>query len=138
MNHPTFVVLHCSDTPDNPSNAFYDTRPEDIDKWHKARGFKRIGYHYIVTRDGEVHAGRPPEVEGAHTRGRNTGSLGICLVGRQLFTPEQMDALYSLYFRLKEQYGIESKNWYCHNEFDPSKTCPNIHGSDLRERLEKL
>lgn len=134
---PSIVILHCSDTPDNPKNELYDTRPEHIEEWHKARGFNKIGYHFIITRDGVIHRGRGEAEKGAHTKGHNTGSLGVCLVGRNVFTSDQMDSLFSLYLRLKDSWGIESKNWFGHYEFS-DKTCPNLDMEALRDRLAKL
>ena len=70
------VVIHYSATyPDQQVNAAV------IDKWHRDRGFARIGYHWIVLRDGTIEAGRPEGTVGAHVRGHNTGSIGICWVG---------------------------------------------------------
>ena len=70
------IVMHYSATyPDQDIGA------TQIDEWHRARGFARIGYHYVIRRDGLVQTGRPENVVGAHVRGHNTGSIGICVVG---------------------------------------------------------
>jgi len=135
---PSIVILHCSDTPDNPKNEYYDTRPEQIAEWHKLRGFNKIGYQFILTRDGEVHRGRSENEQGAHTKGHNKNSLGVCLVGRSLFTSTQMDSLFALYLTLKSRWGIESKDWFGHYEFDAGKTCPNLDMDYLRERIARL
>ena len=47
------VIIHCSATPEGK-----DYTVADIDRWHRERGFNEIGYHYVVYRDGSVHAGR--------------------------------------------------------------------------------
>jgi N-acetylmuramoyl-L-alanine amidase len=52
-----------------------------IDQWHRQRGFSGCGYHWVVLRDGTVQPGRPESVVGAHVRGRNTGTIGICWTG---------------------------------------------------------
>lgn len=77
------IVIHCSAT-----RAGQDVRAADIDKWHKERGFKMIGYHYVIDLDGTVETGRPLTMAGAHcntagTSGRsyNQHSIGICYVG---------------------------------------------------------
>jgi N-acetylmuramoyl-L-alanine amidase len=49
--------------------------------WHKAKGWKDIGYHYVIRRNGEQEKGREDNVMGAHVRGHNSTSLGICLIG---------------------------------------------------------
>ena len=83
------VVVHCAATP----NGQHFTA-EHIDQWHAERGFKRdmsirpgyaklqhIGYHYVITLDGQLHRGRPLEEVGAHAQGYNAKSIGICMVG---------------------------------------------------------
>jgi N-acetyl-anhydromuramyl-L-alanine amidase AmpD len=54
---------------------------EEIDRWHKANGWSGIGYHFVVDRQGDVCVGRPVEKVGAHVKGHNSNSIGICLVG---------------------------------------------------------
>ena len=71
-----YAVVHSSGT--KPS---LNISPVDIDRWHKARGWTGIGYHYVITRDGKLHTGRSLDKIGAHVAGHNTGSIGICLVG---------------------------------------------------------
>lgn len=54
---------------------------EDVDRIHRKRGYACIGYHYYITRDGELHGGRPIEYIGAHAKGHNKDTIGICLEG---------------------------------------------------------
>lgn len=54
---------------------------ENVDKMHRERGYTCIGYHYYITRDGELHGGRPIEYIGAHAKGHNKNTIGICLEG---------------------------------------------------------
>ena len=70
------IIVHCSATAEGK-----DFTVSDITKWHKQRGFTTIGYHYVVYRDGSVHAGRDINVAGAHCTGHNTHSIGICYIG---------------------------------------------------------
>lgn len=77
------IVIHCSATREG-----MDVRASDIDKWHKERGFKMIGYHYVIDLDGTLEIGRPLPEDGAHcnTSGvsgktYNKHSVGICYVG---------------------------------------------------------
>lgn len=70
------IILHCSATlPGQRVDV------ETITKWHKARGFKTIGYHFFIDRSGAIHAGRPLEQQGAHCKGQNAHSIGICYEG---------------------------------------------------------
>ncbi len=71
-----YLVLHYSAT-----YADQDLDVNDIRKMHLARGFNDVGYHYIIKRDGTVQKGRPDSVVGAHVKGHNTGSIGICCIG---------------------------------------------------------
>ena len=54
---------------------------EDVDRIHRKRGYTCIGYHYYITRDGRIHGGRPIEYIGAHAKGHNKNTIGICLEG---------------------------------------------------------
>lgn len=54
---------------------------EDVDRIHRKRGYTCIGYHYYITRDGKMHNGRPIEYIGAHAKGHNKNTIGICLEG---------------------------------------------------------
>lgn len=53
----TLLVIHCSATPQGVRLGFEDCRRDHI----RHRGFSDIGYHFYLTRDGEIHRGRPPE-----------------------------------------------------------------------------
>lgn len=103
-----YLVVHCSATP-----AARDIGAKEIDLMHRQRGFRKIGYHYIIRRDGRIETGRPPSEPGAHVQGFNSRSLGICLIGgvkpdgktaETNFTPAQYDALEGLLKRLGPTY----------------------------------
>ena len=101
------IVVHCSATRCNRPFTL-----EAVITCHKARGFATIGYHYYVTRDGVVHAGRPLYQEGAHATGFNRRSIGVCYEGG--LSPEgkpmdtrtllQKETLRKLLSRLKIDY----------------------------------
>ena len=70
------IVIHYSATyPDQ------DIGKAEIDEWHRARGFREVGYHWIIRRDGTLEEGRPEGTLGAHVRGHNGGTIGICWAG---------------------------------------------------------
>lgn len=71
-----FIAIHCSATP-----ATSDIGAAEIRRWHRERGWRDIGYHYVIRRNGEVEKGRPDSVPGAHEPRINSRSLAICLVG---------------------------------------------------------
>lgn len=101
------LVIHCSAT-----KASLDIGAAEINTWHIARGWHGIGYHYVIRRDGQIEYGRPHEQVGAHTKGHNNGSLGICMVGglddnaeaQDNFTAEQYEALTHLVGMLEYVY----------------------------------
>ena len=76
MRPITEIIIHCSATPEGK-----DYTVADIRRWHLARGFRDIGYHYVIYRDGTIHHGRPLTQAGAHCTGHNRHSIGLCYIG---------------------------------------------------------
>lgn len=113
------IVIHCSDSPHGRGDD-----AETIHKWHRERGWSGIGYHYVIVEDGTVQAGRPHYWPGAHVKGHNTNSLGICLIGEDDFTGEQIQSLKQLHTELSQKYP--EAQWFNHYDLDSSKTCPNF------------
>ena len=72
----SLLVIHCSAT-----RYDRDFPVEALRSSHKARGFADIGYHFYITRDGELHRCRPVNQIGAHAAGWNDKSIGICYEG---------------------------------------------------------
>ena len=101
------IVIHCSAT-----RATQRYTVDDCRRDHRTRGFADIGYHYYITCDGMVHAGRALYQVGAHATGYNQHSIGICYEGGldirgrpcDTRTPEQKKTLCKLIERLKEDY----------------------------------
>lgn len=76
------IVVHCSATrADWMDDATLASKRAEIRRWHLAKDWADIGYHWLIDRDGKVAAGRPESVVGAHVEGHNTGKLGVCLIG---------------------------------------------------------
>ncbi len=121
--HTDVLIVHCADTPPG-----MDLTVDMIDRWHKAKGWDGIGYHYLVKADGNVLEGRQEDEVGAHVKGFNSVSVGICLEGghgsRFDFTRVQMDALGYLLSGLLLKYKKAVVRG--HNDYDPHKTCPNF------------
>lgn len=101
------IVIHCTGTrEDRPYPV------EQLRKDHLARGFRDIGYHYYITRDGTVHQTRPVEQAGAHVYGHNRHSLGICYEGglnreglpEDTRTPEQRASMHGLVHTLLKRF----------------------------------
>lgn len=97
----TKVFLHHSAT-DNPE---HDTINFIRDVHVKQNGWKDVGYHYFIDKNGVTFFGRPLEQIPAAQRGFNTGSIAICLSGRREFTQEQRDALVRLCTKINKEYN---------------------------------
>ena len=117
------IIIHCSDTEEGK-----DFSVADIDVWHRKRGWRCVGYHYVVYLDGTVAYGRKPTEIGAHCRGHNADSIGICYIGGRrrgeyadTRTPQQKIALLRLLSNLKTIYP--NAKIYGHRDFAP-KACP--------------
>lgn len=60
----------------------------DVHRWHLNRGWSGCGYHFFITKEGVIYSGRPEDSVGAHCKGYNTNSLGVCVEGN--YTVESM------------------------------------------------
>ena len=72
---------------------------EDINQWHLERGWTGIGYHFYIRKDGRIYRGRPEWAVGAHAKGHNDKSIGICVEGSYMtetMLKAQFDALVGL------------------------------------------
>lgn len=122
------IILHCADT--KPS---MDIGVKEIKRWHiHERGWKDIGYHWVIRRDGKVEQGRPESVVGAHCSGYNTNSIGICLIGgmeensskpEDNFLPIQYESLVCLINEIRNRYPQYKLPIYGHNDFG-NTSCP--------------
>ena len=118
------IIIHCSAT-----KAGQDFDIKDIDRWHKERGWKGVGYHYVIKLDGTIQEGRPLDQIGAHCTGHNKKSIGICYIGgldksgkpKDTRTVAQKESLRLLVNQLLERFP--GSKVYGHSEFAP-KFCP--------------
>ena len=131
---PSIVIVHCADTPDYEKGdpKFDHFGASDIDEWHKQAGWNCIGYHWVIRRTGMIEQGRLENVVGANCKGQNDHSLGICYIGREHMTDEQVASLNILYREIKKRHGIEIDSWYTHNHFNPHKLCPGFFMEELK------
>lgn len=122
------IIIHCSDSPRGRGDG-----AAAIDLWHRERGFDMIGYHYVILEDGNVENGRPEFIQGAHVRGHNKGSIGICLIGDDHPTVLQSASLAHMVRDIMTRHEIKT---ICgHRELDSGKSCPNF---DIDEWLERM
>lgn len=121
------IIVHCSATAEGK-----DFTVADIKRWHLARGFSDIGYHYVIYRDGTIHKGRDESKIGAHCTGHNTHSIGVCYIGgcaadgktpKDTRTEKQKTSLLSLLRELKRKYPKASI--HSHKDYT-NKACPSF------------
>lgn len=126
------IVIHCADT-------FHDmdVNAEWVRNIHvNENGLRDIGYHYVITRNGEVENGRDEAVAGAHVRGHNANSIGVCLIGGKArafngqhsnpanFTHKQWETLRNLVKQLLLEYPAAKVVGHC--DLDSTKNCPSF------------
>lgn len=129
MREITEIIIHCSATPEGR-----EVTAKDIDRWHRQRGFRCIGYHFLIKLDGMIELGRPIEEVGAHCTNHNQRSVGICYVGglslpaegereapKDTRTEAQKVTLRNLVLLLKMLFP--KATIHGHNEF-ANKACP--------------
>lgn len=132
------IIIHCSATPEGRDDKF-----EDVEAWHLAKGWKPgSGYHFVIELDGTVRKGRPLSQPGAHVKGRNKTTIGICYIGgmtadmtaaKDTRTPAQRTALRLLLLDLGTKYGITKISG--HNQY-ANKACPSFNaGEEYKDLL---
>lgn len=138
------IIVHCSDSEWGSA--------AEIRRWHLERGWRDIGYHFVISNghivpglyipciDGSIEIGRQLDDDGylsgdeigAHALGHNATSIGVCLIGKDRFQPRQYDTLEILLEQLMTIYGLKISDVLGHYETESGKkqgkTCPNIDG----------
>ena len=129
-----YIVIHCAAT-----KASMDIGLTEIRKWHvQDNGWRDVGYHYIIRRNGEVELGRSIRDTGAHAAGYNHKSVSVCMVGGMAednfaeanFTAQQWTALLDLVKQLKAEYS--DADVIAHNEIS-QKECPSFDVQKWKE-----
>lgn len=131
----TEIILHCADTrPDWMAGRPIAEKVAEIRRWHvEKRGWRDIGYHWVVDRDGAVAPGRPETAIGAHVEGHNRGTIGICLLGgygaladdkfERNFTQAQASGVSRLISEIERRASIARLSG--HNDY-AAKSCPGF------------
>lgn len=140
MRHISKIIVHCS------ASAFGDA--DLIDRWHKERGWRGIGYHWVIGNghpdssahfdvefDGKIEKGRDESLIGAHCYRHNSDSIGVCLISAGEITEMQYDALDMLLNEAQNRHDIPMEMIFGHADFDKGK--PYCPGFDVREWLKK-
>lgn len=133
------IIIHCADTANGHRlGRNGKTAAQIIDQWHFERFFRReinnkiafnrhlesIGYQFVIETDGTLLTGRAVGEVGAHCKGHNTGSIGICLVGLDKFTLKQWQTLKQLVAKLKQDYP--NATLHGHRDYAP-RICPGFN-----------
>ena len=126
MRELTEIIIHCADTRINQ-----DFSIDDVRSWHIQRGFSDIGYHFYIKLDGSVWYGRDTYKPGAHCKGNNAHTIGVCFEGGLDVdgskwdgpTPEQVYNYKELEIELFDKYGVLDVN--PHSKYS-TKSCPNF------------
>jgi len=125
MRRITMIVLHCSGVMPNVHQDI-----SVVDNYHRSKGWKGVGYHFYVRRDGTVEIGRRLEEIGAHCVGHNKYSIGICYEGglnsaaqaEDTRTPQQVRELRKLVERMHAYFP--NAIIVGHHDLNPTKPCP--------------
>lgn len=131
------IIVHCTATrADWWAKSATKDKVAEVRRWHMDRGWKDIGYHFLIDRNGTLALGRPIDQVGAHTQGHNTGTIGVSLFGgfdsaatdkfSANFTPEQDKGLRQLIKELTARYKIRTVSG--HNQY-AAKACPGFNVS---------
>ena len=107
MRKISLIVIHCSAT-----RADRDFTAKDVDTAHRFRGFSCWGYHYYIRKSGQIEPMRDEDTVGAHARGFNAISLGVCYEGgldengkaADTRTSRQKEAMHRLVNELLQRY----------------------------------
>lgn len=119
------IILHCNAVRPNQTSS-----AKQIDRWHRQRGWNGIGYHYVIRRNGSIETGRSEAQAGAHCKGHNANSIGVCYEGgldesgkpADTRTPAQRESMEAL---LRELLGrFPQAKIYTHHHFNKNKACP--------------
>ena len=134
------IIIHCTATPPDMDIGLAEVRKWHTDPKPKGNGWRDVGYHFIIRRNGVVEIGRPVEEIGAHVAGHNKDSIGIALVGGvdghgkpdANFTEAQWANLERFARVLQREHP--KATIHGHNEF-AAKACPSF---DVQEWLKKV
>ena len=133
----TMIIVHCSDTPHTMKVTV-----KDLYKWHVIEnGWSAIGYAYFIDQFGDIHKCRDLDNDGdvedevgAHARGFNAQSIGICMEGRGVYRDAQFSSLRFLIEDIINRHPIKFNQIIGHHDVDPHKTCPMF---DVKKKVRE-
>jgi len=149
------VVHHTTFNGDNKIGQYTKQVLIKIQKYHMSKKYDEqgnlikdkwsdIGYHYLISMDGQIFEGRDTKSQGAHAYGLNDKSLGIALLGdfshKEIY-PSQMKSLIHLLSWLGQKYSIKSSHIIGHRdviELNPKATITECPGIALYSQLPMI
>lgn len=117
------------------------TKKTDIERWHIQRGFSQIGYHKVIEKNGTIVSGRPETEQGAHAKGANNASLGVCVIGNletEVPTAVQISSLISVLTEWCKSYNLNTTHIYGHFNVLGGSTKTSCPGKNLINQLPIL
>ena len=131
------IIIHCSATREGQNIPVSTIR-----EWHmNGRGWSDIGYHFYIDLHGDIYKGRDIAKIGAHCKGQNRNSIGICYCGgveadgktpKDTRTEKQKDSLLAVIRTLKAMYP--EATIHSHRDF-ANKACPSFDATTEYENL---
>jgi N-acetylmuramoyl-L-alanine amidase len=131
----TKLVVHHSDSDKSK------TTKSDIEKWHRQRGFSQIGYHKVIEGTGLINNGRPESIIGAHAKGANHNSLGVCVVGnfeKETPNPMQINSLVKVLTKWCKENKIDQTKIYGHFEVPGCMTVTQCPGKMMKLQMNSI
>lgn len=117
------------------------TTKRNINQWHKDQGYTQIGYHKVIEGAGEIKDGRPESILGAHAKGANLNSLGLCVVGNfeeESPTSEQISSIVKVLSKWCKDHDLDETNIYGHHNVPGGTTATKCPGKHLISRLSDI
>ncbi|HNW43978.1 MAG TPA: N-acetylmuramoyl-L-alanine amidase [Elusimicrobiales bacterium] len=139
---PVYFTLHHTQAHYPATYAESVAEIQFIQDFHQnGRGWIDIGYHFLIDPLGNIFEGRPINVVGAHTKNRNTGNIGISIMGSyhppvsNPFTAATQNSLLAVGTYLKDTYTVNKSSFYAHRDLQSNTDCP---GNDLYAKMGTL
>lgn len=130
-----YIILHCSATREDR-----DYTAEQLMRDHRRRGFRTVGYHFYIRRNGDITQHRKLLEVGAHCRPYNRCSIGICYEGgldsrgapADTRTPQQHEQLLLLLLRLHKLFPRAVIRGHRKMPHAIPKSCPCFSSREYR------
>ena len=139
---PRFFTMHHTASHYPKTLAESVAEIQFIQDFHQSgRGWNDIGYHFLIDPLGNIFEGRPIGVIGAHVKNRNTGNVGISIMGNyqapvsNKITQATINSFVAVGTYLKNNYAVERSSYFAHRDIQAGTDCP---GNDLYAIKETL